>query len=122
MNIYSWKQMRLSMLARSHAKLDEQGCQVAGPLVEFHLQLYVPTYPDNLFKMLGLGSAGPVFPYSGACTSPAPTSRAGWLRRNAVCTKRAQRTWPLAAGSASASRAATPATWGVAMLVPLMVL
>lgn len=58
----------------------------------------------------------------GACTRPAPTREAGRGRRRAEACSLLQRFIPRKEGLLWAQRAAQPATWGVAILVPLMVL
>lgn len=58
----------------------------------------------------------------GACTNPAPTSEAGNGSLRAVRSSSDHNSAAVALGWSWASRAATPATWGVAMLVPLIVL
>src|SRR5438105_3916170 len=58
----------------------------------------------------------------GACTRPAPTSVAGSGRCRAVAVSLARNARPRNDGLVWAHRAAHPATCGVAMLVPLMVL
>src|SRR5206468_2668545 len=57
----------------------------------------------------------------GACTRPRPTSATGALRDRALTISRCQSAAPRAP-VASAHNAAMPATCGVAMLVPEMVL
>src|SRR5216684_1248019 len=58
----------------------------------------------------------------GACTRPAPTSLAGNGKCFAVATSFARKAAPRKAALLWAQSAAHPATCGVAMLVPLMVL
>ena len=55
----------------------------------------------------------------GARTSPFPTFEAGNGSGFAVASSLFQRLWPRKLELVSAHRAAQPATWGVAMLVPL---
>src|SRR6476646_2387255 len=58
----------------------------------------------------------------GACTRPAPTSVAGRGRCLAVEVSLARKAAPRSMGMVCAQRAAHPATCGVAILVPLIVL